>query len=266
MGVSNDEKLRQKKSRIGEIKYNRYGTKMQIINYNCESDIIVKFNDTEYIVKTTYREFKNNQLNSPYDKTICNIGFLGEGNYGAFDVISNVPTKEYDAWRSMIRRCYKKNINNNSYKNCTVCEEWHNFQNFAKWYDENYYEVDNEKMCVDKDILHKGNKVYSPENCIIVPNCINCIFIKHKETRSNLPIGVYSRVNRQPLRPYVAQCSDVRNGTQKTLGSFSTPIEAFHVYKEYKEKYIKEIANMYIDIIPKKLYDAMYKYEVELTD
>lgn len=24
-------------------------------------------------------------------------------------------------------------------------------------------------MCLDKDILNKGNKIYSPDNCIIAP-------------------------------------------------------------------------------------------------
>ena len=37
-------------------------------------------------------------------------------------------------------------------------------------------------------------------------------------------------------------------------------------YKKYKEKLIKKIADEYKDEIPIKLYDAMYRYEVEITD
>ena len=37
-------------------------------------------------------------------------------------------------------------------------------------------------------------------------------------------------------------------------------------YKTFKEQYIKQVANEYKDKIPKKLYDAMYRYEVEITD
>jgi len=50
------------------------------------------------------------------------------------------------------------------------------------------------------------------------------------------------------------------------LGTFKTPKEAFDVYKIHKETLIKQIADKYKDQIPQKLYDAMYKYEVEITD
>ena len=34
----------------------------------------------------------------------------------------------------------------------------------------------------------------------------------------------------------------------------------------YKEKVIKQIAEEYKNVIPQKVYEAMYKYEVEITD
>ena len=42
--------------------------------------------------------------------------------------------------------------------------------------------------------------------------------------------------------------------------------EAFYSYKQIKEDYIKQMADEYKDKIPRKLYDAMYKWEVEITD
>lgn len=36
--------------------------------------------------------------------------------------------------------------------------------------------------------------------------------------------------------------------------------------KHTKEKHIKKIANKFKNNIPKKLYDALYNYEVEITD
>lgn len=36
--------------------------------------------------------------------------------------------------------------------------------------------------------------------------------------------------------------------------------------KEFKENYIKEVANEYKDKIPQKLYEAMYRYKVEIDD
>ena len=52
----------------------------------------------------------------------------------------------------------------------------------------------------------------------------------------------------------------------KYLGRYNTPENAFEVYKQFKEKYIKEIADYYKEQIPKKLYDGMCKYQVEITD
>ena len=44
------------------------------------------------------------------------------------------------------------------------------------------------------------------------------------------------------------------------------PEEAFRAYKQFKEDYIKQVADEYKDKIPQKLYDAMYNYKVDITD
>ena len=53
---------------------------------------------------------------------------------------------------------------------------------------------------------------------------------------------------------------------RKYLGVYDTQEEAFEVYKEFKERYIKKVADYYKDKIPDKLYQALYNYEVEITD
>ena len=53
------------------------------------------------------------------------------------------------------------------------------------------------------------------------------------------------------------------------LGSYSTPERAFYLgYKPYKEDIIKQVAEIEFnkDNITKKCYEAMMKYEVEITD
>ena len=164
----------------------------------------------------------------------------------------------------MLSRCYnyeKMNKRNEVYKDCFVCEEWLNFQNFAKWYDENLWtnELD---LAVDKDILNKGNKEYSSDNCILVDQKINKLFIKSNKTRGVLPIGVSKQGNK-----FQANC-DVKN-IQTYIGLYLTPKEAFQAYKQFKETYIKQIADEYkqkYPKFPKKLYDAMYNWKVEITD
>lgn len=122
-------------------------------------------------------------------------------------------------------------------------------------------------MCLDKDILYKGNKVYSPKNCVFVPEKINILFIKSNKSRGGYPIGVsYHKQNRK----FVAKCSiyDFKENKQKLiyLGCYDTPEKAFKAYKQFKEKHIKKVADYYKDKIPNKLYQAMYDYEVEITD
>lgn len=252
--------------RIGESIINKYGSSQKIIEYNSYKDITVLC-DGKYKVKCRYDTFKRKQCLSPYDKFVLGIGYLGEGEFKLKE--NGKDTFLYQEWHSMLARCYNKEqqkLNKNkSYVEVSVCEEWYNFQNFSKWYTDNSYEFSNDKLKLDKDILYKGNKTYSPNNCMLVPSRINSLFINSKSSRGLYPIGVH--LNNDKIRAECAIYDKYKNKSQnKHLGYFNTPEEAFQAYKEFKEKYIKQVADEYKDKIPQKLYDAMYKYEVEITD
>ena len=251
-----------KNKRVGEVNISNENYKMKIVEYNDTHNLLVEFQD-EYkaIVHTNYQAFKKGEVKNPYHPSVYGVGYYGQGKYKSRE--NNRKTKIYGYWVNMFQRCYDPYFldKHPTYRDCIVCNEWHCFQNFAKWYEDNYYAYNEEKMCLDKDILIKGNKVYSPETCIFVPERINSLFVKCDAKRDNLPIGCSHlkgviRVDCQTLE------------TPIYLGCFSIdrPFQAFTVYKNFKEKYIKEIADEYKDLIPKKLYDAMYKYEVEIND
>lgn len=249
-------------TRLNEEGINRIGSLMKITKYNKANDIEVYFPEYDWTAKhIEYGKFKKGQVKCPYEPRVYNIGCIGEGQYKAYK--NNIVTKEYRAWKDMLKRCYDPKYQKKypTYKDCTVCDNWLNFQNFAKWLNDNYYTVNEEAMCLDKDILIKGNKIYSPDTCIFVPENINLLFINNKVKRGECPIGVsYVRRNKK----YQAKCCIGKH--EKFLGYYSTPEEAFAAYKTFKEKYIKEIANQYKDLIPEKLYDAMYEYEIEWED
>lgn len=178
-------------------------------------------------------------------------------------------TREYRTWHNLlVRLTNKKELERYPrYKDCKLCYEWYNFNNFAEWAKDNYYEVEDELMCLDKDILIKNNKIYSPETCIFVPNSINVLFTKSNKARGDCPIGVYYEKDSGKFKSQLSyQDSRGSKRKRKNLGRFSTKEEAFLKYKNEKEKYIKIVANRYKDEIPKKLYDAMYGYEVEMGD
>lgn len=249
--------------RIGQIGKNRFGSLMEIIEYKGNTDILVRFEHGN-TVHTSWQAFLKGNVKNAYDKTVYGVGFFGEGKYKSSKIKKESP--QYYTWESMLRRCYSiKSINKNiTYKDVKVCEEWHNFQNFAKWYDENYYEVEGETICLDKDILYKGNKIYSPKTCIFAPHRINTLFIKNEAKRNDLPIGVHLRKDK--TKPtYRVRCGN-GYGKDIDLGSYISVQAAFKAYKVFKERLIKQIANEYQSKVPDKLYQALLGYEVTVSD
>ena len=254
---------REKIDRTGEEGYNTFGTLMKIIEYKNANDIIVEFQD-EYKTKvhTRYCHFEKGNVKNPYDKSVFGVGYLGTGKYNWKDY-----PYIYKKWCNMLRRCYdpyELNNNNQTYRDVIVCKKWHNFQNFCKWYKENIYECNNEEMHLDKDILIKGNKIYSPKTCIIVPQKINSLFVKCDKSRGEYPIGVSWD---KKSNKFIATCRILDKENKKiNLGYYNTSEEAFLAYKKFKEKYIKQVADEFKYLIPQKLYEALYKYEVEIND
>ena len=166
-------------NRIGEEKTNNFGSKIVIIDYKNTGDVTIYFPEYNWTCyHRTYANFKQGKIKCPYEPRIYGKGFIGEGKYKS--TINGKHTKAYTLWQDMLGRCYNEyNLKRRpTYKDCEVCDEWLNFQNFAEWFDNNYYTIDNEAVCLDKDILIKGNKTYSPEACVFVPITINSLFTK----------------------------------------------------------------------------------------
>lgn len=254
--------MSKRTERLGETLINNFGSEMIIVEYRKYSDIDVYFPEYDYTVKhAKYSAFEKGKIRCPFEPRVFGIGYIGVGEYKASE--NGKTTKVYDIWRAMLRRCYdpKLHMKEPTYFNCEVCDEWLNFQNFAAWYEENYYEIEDKVMCLDKDILVKGNKIYSPDTCVFVPQEINTLFVKSDATRGELPIGV--SIDRRTNK-FQAQCTV--NGKLTHIGCYSSPEEAFEAYKEFKEELIKSTADQYKDYIPDKLYDAMYNYEVSIFD
>ena len=227
---------------------------MIIKEYRGAKDIDVYFPEYDCLVEhRQYSNFDDGHIKCPYEAREFGIGYRGEGIYR-----TSTHKKAYETWKNMLGRCYDKKYHKRhpSYIDCKVCNEWLNFQNFAKWYEENYYEVEGEKMCLDKDILVKDNKVYSPDTCVFVPQRINLLFVKNNKNRGDLPIGVNKVKNK-----YIVRMNDAFY-----LKYFDTPHEAFLMYKINKELLIEGIANEYENKVPNKLYNALINYEVEIKD
>lgn len=166
--------------------------------------------------------------------------------------------KPYYIWINMLDRCYGRVPKKfHSYEGCSVCDEWKYFSNFKRWFDdpENGYR---DGYCLDKDILVKNNKVYSPKTCCFVPSQIN-VQIKSNR-KSKMITGVVKSGNK-------FRANVTKYGKSKLIGKFDTQEEAFAVFKKHREAYIKEIAKKYYEEnkITKKVYNALMIYEVKLA-
>lgn len=250
---------------IGETNIMNCGEEATIIDWKSIKNITVEFKKYNETIKNNYSNFKKGNIKSNYSLNVYDVGYLGNCEYRAYDDKNKV-TPQYRYWKDMLRRCYSEKalIKNPTYIGCSVCDEWHNFQVFSKWYDENYYQVGSQEMHLDKDILHKGNKTYSPDTCCFVPQSINKLFVKSEGTRGDYPIGV----SIDKYNKFVSRCSIFKNNEVKQiyLGRFNNPNDAFYTYKQFKENHIKGIAEDYKNQIPTNIYEAMYKYKVEIID
>ena len=148
----------------------------------------------------------------------------------------------------------------------TCCSDWLYYENFYEWiHSQDNFDrwLNGKRWEIDKDIILKGNKIYSPETCFLVPHNVNCLFLKSKASRGKMPIGVTKNDD-----AYESHCNNPLTGEIGYIGSSSTIEGAFLIYKKYKEKLIKQVAQIEYgkNNITKECYNAMLKYEVEITD
>ena len=185
---------------------------------------------------------------------------VGKFDIDATRVSSKTIQNAYFVWCGMLCRCYSEKFQEKqpSYIGCIVCDEWKLFSNFLTWFEVNY----KEGCELDKDILFKNNKVYSPDTCCFVPKCINSLLTNRKNHRGKYPVGVF----KNNYGVFLATLSV--NGKQRTVARCKSQEEAFYAYKQAKEKHIQEVAVEYYSQgkITERVYNALINYRVEITD
>ena len=150
----------------GEVYPSKNYGDMEVVEYVSAIKVLIRFVNTDY---TKYAEASNIRKGEVKDITapsVCGVGYVGIGSY-ASDHFS------YKRWNNMLERCYGPGheVKFPHYIGCTVVPEWHNFQVFAAWFDDNYVEG----YELDKDIKVPGNRVYGPDTCIFVTQAENMV-------------------------------------------------------------------------------------------
>ena len=232
----------------------------KILKYSDSKDVEIQFLKTGFEAVVELGNIRNGNVKDPYVPSVYGVGILGTKYPPSFN---GVQTKEYTLWCDMLKRCHSDNLKNKrpTYGGCEVSENFKSYEYFYKWCHKQIG-FDNEYWQLDKDLLIKGNKVYSESTCVFIPREINSLLIKREASRGRHLIGVCWD---KRGKAFIAQVGKSK-GKRERLGLFKTEIEAFNAYKQAKESFIKEQADKWKSQIDPRAYNALMNYTVEITD
>ena len=232
----------------------------KIVKYNDYYNVEIQFINTGFETTVQLGNIKMGKVKDPYSPSVYGVGVLGT-KYPI--TVNGVQTKEYNLWYHMLQRCYSTGLKKQrpTYEGCEVSNKFKSYEYFYDWcHSQIGFGIGGFEL--DKDLLIKGNKVYSESTCVFIPSEINLILTKSTASRGENLVGVsWSKTN----KAFVAQVSK-NKGKQEWLGSFKTEIEAFNAYKKAKEVFIKEQAEKYKSQIDPRAYEALMNYKVDITD
>ena len=182
-----------------------------------------------------FKEIKANARSMARRKLVFGIG-INDSDY-MIEFVSEgkrVMCPYYRVWTHMMTRCYSANfhIKNPTYAGCFVCEEWFVFSSFKLWMVKKEWQG----MELDKDIKVKGNKIYSPDNCLFIPRSLNGLLNNHAAKRGLYPIGVHLH---KATGKFMATISC--GGKRKHLGCFETDKKASSAYQKAKKEKISQL-------------------------
>ena len=245
---------------VGKVCKSKSSGDFKILKYNDARNVEIQFINTGFETSATLGNIRNGKVEDRYLPSVRGVGVIGD-KYPI--TINSVQTKEYVLWKHMLQRCYSDDFKKErpTYEGCQVSENFKSYEYFYEWCHEQVG-FGNEGFHLDKDLLVKGNKVYSENTCVFIPQEVNTLLVKSTALRGKHLIGV--SWNKKD-KAFVAKARK-NKGKSEHLGIFKTEIEAFNAYKQAKETFVKEQAEKWKDRIDGRAYNALMNYEVEITD
>ena len=245
---------------IGKVYKSKLSGDFKIVKYNDNRNVEIQFVDTGFETTANLQHIKSGNVKDPYSPSVHGVGILG-AKYPSR--VNGVKTREYKLWQSMLKRCYSDAYKKKhpTYEGCEVSDNFKSYEYFYEWCHKQIG-FGNEGFDLDKDLLVKGNKVYSEDSCVFIPQEINKILVKREASRGEYLIGVYWN---KKASAFVAKVKK-NKGCSEHLGLFKTELEAFNTYKKAKEVFVKEQANKWKSQIDDRAYEALMKYTVDIDD
>ena len=245
---------------VGKVCKSKSSGDFKIVKYNDAHNVEIQFINTGYCKVAEMKEVRNGGIKDHYAPSVHGVGVLGN-KYPS--EVNRVKTKEYTLWTHMLQRCYSNTYKKKypTYEGCQVGENFIHYEYFYEWCHKQIG-FTNEGWHLDKDLLIKGNKVYSENTCVFIPAEINSILVKSDKKRGKHLIGVYWCKKGKAFKAQVSK----NKGKSEYLGYFKTELEAFNAYKQAKESFVKEQANEWKGQIDVRAYEALMNYEVSIND
>ena len=204
-----------------KIYYSNEGHPLVVEDYKACSEVHVRFINTNSRKITSLGAILKGQVKDDFCISVHGVGYTG-------GKIKNKQT--YSIWRKILKNRYG------------VCDEWCNYQNFTKWYEDNNIEG----WYLLTNIFEDIKSECSNKNCFFLP-----IEFNH---HLNETAGWF-----QPERGRV-----VSNFLSKRLGNFDSKEEAIKVYKKVKKEYLLTQAEKYKELFPKDVYEKIINYKIEI--
>ena len=245
---------------VGKVCVSKSSGDFKILKCNGAKDVEIQFLKTGFETSVQLGSIRNGNVKDPYSPSVYGVGVLGT-KYPP--TVNGRNTKEYALWYSMLKRCYSEKYQKKqpTYKDCEVSDNFLYYEYFYEWCNEQIG-FGNIGFELDKDLLIKGNKVYSETTCVFLPQEINTLLVKNTASRGGHLIGVYWSKTNKAFKATVRR----NKGKPEYLGYFNTELEAFNAYKQAKEIFIKEQANNWKSQIDIRAYNALMNYQVEVDD
>ena len=245
---------------VGKVCKSKSSGDFKIVKYNNARDVQIQFLKTGYEMVARLGDIKNGEVKDPYSPSVFGVGLLGTKYQPR---VNGVLTKEYNLWMNMLRRCYSDNSKKKrpTYEGCEVSDKFKSYEYFYEWCNKQIG-FSNQSWQLDKDLLIKGNKVYSENSCVFIPNEINLLLTKRDNNRGKHLIGVCWSKTNKAFRARVSK----NKGKSEHLGYYKTELEAYNAYKIAKESFVKEQANKWKSQIDLRAYEALMNYTVEIMD
>ena len=245
---------------VGKVCKSTSSGDFKILKYNDSKNVEIQFLNTGFKTTVHLWSIKSGKVKDRYLPSVFGVGVLG-AKYSISE--GGVLTKEYDLWYSMLRRCYSDTYKKKqpTYVGCKCSENFKSYEYFYEWCHKQIG-FGNVNFELDKDLLIKGNKVYSENTCVFIPSEINLLLTKCEASRGEHLIGVSWNSRDKTFKVQVRK----NKGKREYLGLFKTEIEAFSAYKIAKEAFVKEQANKWKSQIDDRAYNALMNYQVEITD